>query len=220
MDGFIDANHHATSGGFAAATGTAKLNGLASDDGRGGLAGVHGVGVHDPSHGLLVGANVRCRDIALGTEPVRKLRSVAAGEALEFVARHFAGIADDATLGAAEGNVNDRAFPGHPGGEGADFVEGDIGCEADAAFAGTADGGVQDAIADENFQLSIVHANGNVQSDFFIGIFKIAIDALLQTELIGGYFKTRLGVLVYIHFFRHWRVGHAKVSFVRTTVEQ
>ena len=67
------------------------------------------------------------------------------------------GVADDAALGAAEGNVDDSALPGHPAGQGAHFVEGDVGRVADAAFGRAAGDGVLNAEAGEHFDATIVH---------------------------------------------------------------
>ena len=53
-------------------------------------------------------------------------------------AAHRLGLADDATLGAPEGNVDHRALPGHPTGQGAYFVQRHIRCVADTALARTA----------------------------------------------------------------------------------
>ena len=94
------------------------------------------------------------------------------------------GVADDAALGAAEGDVDDGALPGHPGGEGADFVEGDVGGVADAAFAGAAGDGVLDAVAGEDFDGAVVHADGDVDDDFAGGVAEHLPDAVVEVELV------------------------------------
>ena len=109
---------------------------LAGHDGGHGLAHVHGVGVHHPGHGLLVGVDVGRGNVFFRPDELDQLRGVAAGHALQFALRHLVRIADDAALGAAEGNVDHGALPGHPAGQGAHFVEGDVGRVADAAFRG------------------------------------------------------------------------------------
>src|SRR6266851_7014948 len=73
-EGLIAANHHAAPGGFAPSARAAQLDGLAGHHGRGGLAEVHGVRVHDPGHGLLVCADVGGRDVLLRAQPIRKFR--------------------------------------------------------------------------------------------------------------------------------------------------
>src|SRR4029077_18008701 len=119
--------------------------------------------------------------------------------ALEFAAGHFAGIADDAALGAAEGDVYDSAFPGHPGGEGANFIDGDVRGKADAALTWAPNRGMEHPVTGENLELTVVHANRNVKGDFLVWIFQITINALLEAKFVGGDFKTRLGVLINIH---------------------
>ena len=55
---FARRDHHAASGGLAAAERSAELERLAGDDRRRRVADVHGVGVHHPRHDLLVGVDV------------------------------------------------------------------------------------------------------------------------------------------------------------------
>ena len=125
---------HAAAGGLNAAARAADVERLAGDHAGDGLAHVHGVGVHDPGHGLLVGVHVGRGNVLLRSDEVDDLRGVAAGHALQFALAHCFGIADDAALGAAEGNVDDGALPGHPTGQGAHFVERDVGRVANAAL--------------------------------------------------------------------------------------
>ena len=88
---------------------------------------VHGVGVHDPGHRLLVGVHVGRGNILFRADELDDLGCVAARHALQFALAHLFGIADDAALGAAERNIHDRALPGHPAGQRAHFVQRDIG---------------------------------------------------------------------------------------------
>src|SRR4029077_8778815 len=80
----VAADHKAATGGFGAALGATEFERFAGDDGGGGLANVHGVGVHHPGHRLRVGANVGRRNVALGTKPFAQLGCVAASDALNF----------------------------------------------------------------------------------------------------------------------------------------
>ena len=88
------------------------------------------------------------------------LGGVAARDALQFALRQQRGVADDAALGAAERNVDDRAFPGHPGGQRAHFVERHVGREADAALGRAAGDGVLHAIAGEHFDAAVIELHG------------------------------------------------------------
>src|SRR6202012_5180108 len=56
--GLVADDGNAAAGGLFASARTAEVDGLAGDDRVDGLAHVHGVGVHNPGHGLLVGAHV------------------------------------------------------------------------------------------------------------------------------------------------------------------
>ena len=103
---FARDDHHAAAGRLAAAERAAHLDRLAGDDRRRRVADVHGVGVHDPRHDLLVGVDVGRRHVLLGADGVDDLGDVAARERLELAARHAGRIADDAALAAAE---RDRA---------------------------------------------------------------------------------------------------------------
>ena len=116
-------NHAAAPGGLPPAARAAQVERLAGHARRHGVAHVHGVGVHDPRHGLLVGVHVGRGDIALRADVVQDFRRVAPRDALQFALGELLRVADDAALGAAEGNVDHRAFPGHLGREAADFVQ-------------------------------------------------------------------------------------------------
>ena len=193
-------DHQAAAGGLAAALRAAHLNRLAGDHGGGGAPHVHRVGVHDPGHDLLVGAQVRRRNVALGTEPLDQFGCVAPRDAFEFAAREFGGIADDAALGSAEGNIHDGAFPGHLAGQGAHFVERHVGRKTNAALARPAHQRVMHAITDENFELSAIERHRDVHGDLFVGIAHEAVDALFQAQLFGGNFKARFGRFVDVEF--------------------
>src|SRR6266702_2645813 len=212
-EGFVAANHHAAPGGFFPAARAAEFNGLAGDDGGGGLTDVHRVRVHDPSHGLFVGADVGRWDVALRTQPIGQFRGVAASEPLEFSAGHLPRIADHPAFGSAKRNIYHRALPGHPGRKRADFIDGYVGSKTDSALAWPAHRRMQHAIAGEHFQSSVIHPDGNVEGDFFAGVFEIAVKPLLESQFVRGDFKARFRVLVDIHFFRHGSLRHAKFSF-------
>ena len=58
LERLVADDHDAAAGGLTAAAGSANVERLAGDDAGHGLAHVHGVGVHHPRHGLLVGVHV------------------------------------------------------------------------------------------------------------------------------------------------------------------
>ena len=98
LQGFVADDHDAASGGFAASSRAADVHRLAGDDGGDGLAHVHGIGVHDPGHGLLVGIHVGRGNIFFRPDEFDEFRGVAARHAFEFAERHFFGIANDCRL--------------------------------------------------------------------------------------------------------------------------
>jgi hypothetical protein len=77
-------DHAAAAGGLRAAARAAQRQRLAGHHGRHGVARVHGVGVHDPGHHLLVGVDVGRGHVALGSDEVDDLGGVAARELLQF----------------------------------------------------------------------------------------------------------------------------------------
>jgi hypothetical protein len=184
--GFVTDDGDTATGGFFASAGAAEVDGFAGDDGIDGLAHVHGVGVHDPGHGLLVGAHVGGGNVFFGADEFDELGGVAASHALELALRHFLGVTDDAAFGAAEWDVDDGALPGHPGSEGADFVEGDVRGVADAAFGGAAGDGVLDPVAGEDFDGAVVHADGDVDDEFAGGVAENLPDAGVEVEFGCG----------------------------------
>ena len=101
-------------------------------------------------------------------------------------------IADDAALGAAEGDVDHGAFPGHPGGQRAHFVERDIGRKADAAFAGSARDGMLHPIAGENFQPAVVKQDRDVNGDLLGGRAQDLAHAVVKIQMLSGFVEARL----------------------------
>lgn len=129
---------NAARGSPGSAGGAAQGDRFAGHDAGHGVAGVDGVGVHHPRHDSLVGADVGSRGVAFRADEGEDLAGVATGDALEFLAGQRGGIDGDSALGAAIGDADDRAFPGHPHREGGDFVDVGVGVEADATFGGSA----------------------------------------------------------------------------------
>ena len=191
LDGFVGDDHHAAAGGFAASARSAHVQRLAGDHRGDRLPHVHGVGVHHPRHGLFVGVHVGGGNVFLGADELDQLGGVAAGHALQFAARHVLGIADDAALGAAEGDVHDRALPGHPTGQRAHFIQRDVGSVADAALGRAARDGVLHPVAGEHFELSVVHHDRDVDDDFAIGLLQHAPQAGIELQLFGGDVEAR-----------------------------
>ena len=194
LESFLGDEQAAAAGGLGAAAGAAEVEGLAGDDGGGGFAAVHGVGVHYPGHGAFVGVHVGRRDVFLRSDDVDDGRGVAAGDTFEFDLGHDGGVTDDAAFAAAVGEIDDCALPGHPGGEGADLVEGNVGRVADAAFGGAAGDGVLDAVAGEDLDLAIVKHDGDGDGELFGGGLEDLAKTGVEREALSGIVETDLGV--------------------------
>ncbi len=92
LGGLADAERDAAAGGLLAPLGAADVHGLAGDDGGDGVALVHGVGVHEPRHGLGVGVDVGGGDVDLLADDDLDLGEVAAGEALQLESTSAQGV--------------------------------------------------------------------------------------------------------------------------------
>ena len=83
-------HHHAAAGGLVPVR-AADRDRLARDH-AGTVAGVDGVGVHHPGHGLLVRADVRRRHVPLRADDREDLGGVPAGDPLQLVTRQSRGL--------------------------------------------------------------------------------------------------------------------------------
>src|SRR6185437_13470230 len=185
-EGPVADNADSAPGRFPAPTGAADVDGFAGHDAGDGLTHVHGVGIHDPGHDLLVGIDVGGGHVFFRPDEFDDFGGVAAGHALEFAGGHFFGIADHAALGSAEGDVDDGALPGHPTGESAYFVKIDVGCISDAAFGWAARLRMMHAEPGEDLDAAVIHGNWKVNDEFAGGIAKNLPEPLVEVELTGG----------------------------------
>src|SRR4029077_17378101 len=170
LAGFVAHDHHAAASGLASSSGSANVDGLAGYYRRHGLAHVHGIGIHHPGHDLFVGIDVGGGNVLLGANEFDQFGGVTTSHALDFTHRHFVRIADHTPLGAAKGNVDHGALPGHPAGEGAHFVEGDVRGVADAPLSGAACDGVLYAESRKNFEVAIIHLHRDVDRNLAVGV--------------------------------------------------
>ena len=155
----------AAPGGLSPAARAADVQRLAGDHAGHRVPLVHRVGVHHPGHGLLVGVHVGRGNILFRPDEVDDLRCVASGHALQLAPAHILWVADDPALGATEGDVDHRAFPGHPTGQRPHLVQAHVRRVADAALAGTAGNRVLHPEAGEHLHVAVVHGYGKVHDD-------------------------------------------------------
>ena len=148
-----------------------------------------------------------------GPNQSAELRGVAARDALEFRLGELSGSQITPPLAPPKGMFDHRALPGHPCGEGAHLVERNVGRKTDAALAGAAHRGVQNAVAGKDLELAVIERHGNVDGDFPFGILHVAVDALLEIQLLGGDFEAGFGGFVDVQF-----VLHGNRSFYRHAI--
>ncbi len=164
-------------GGAGASAGALEVERLAGDDGGNEVAGMGGIGIRHPGHGLLVGAHVRGHNIDFRADEGDHLHRETAGKALQLAGRHAARVAGDAAFSSTEGQVHERAFPGHPHGERGDFPDVHRGMVAESALGGAAGEVVLHAMAEKYLRAAIVAQNGHGDGDEPFGPFA----ALAQT---------------------------------------
>ena len=190
-EALIADNHHAAACRFHASARSADVQRLARNNARHGLAHMHGVGVHDPGHRLLVGVYIRRGHIFFRPDEVDDLRGIPARHALQFAMAHLLGVADHSALGSAKRNVYDRALPGHPARQRTHFVERDLGCVADAALARTACNGVLYPESGKNLDAAVVHGHRKVNDNFARGRPQQLPKPFIQIELACREIKPR-----------------------------
>jgi hypothetical protein len=125
------------------------------------------------------------------------------------------GIERDASLGAAEGHVDDGALPRHPRGKGANLVERDVGMIADPPFARAAHHVVQHAIAREGADRAVVHLDGKFDDDRAVRPFEVIDQPALEVGHVGdGAVELLGGDVKRIEVFGGRRRGHRR-AFLR-----
>src|SRR5665213_1826828 len=143
----------------------ANVDRLARHHGSAGLPRMHGVGIHNPRHGLLIGTHIGRRNILFGADELYQFGGVAPSHPLQLSLRHLSRIADDAALRPAEGNIHDSALPSHPTGQRSYLVERNIRRIAHTTLAGAPCNGMLNTIAGKDLNRTIVHADGNINRD-------------------------------------------------------
>ncbi len=156
---------------------------------------MHGIGVHDPRHGLLVGAHVGSHHVHLRPDERNHFLREPAREPFDFVARHFGGIAGDAALGAAVGQTGERAFPAHPHRQRGDLAKGHVGMIPQSAFGGTEREMMLHPVAGEDLDGAVVQVDGQRDDQGAFGIFEPLAMALGNLQMVGHEVKLPAGHL-------------------------
>ncbi len=110
------------------------------------------------------------------------------------------GVAGDSALGAAQRQVDDRRLPGHPRGQRAHGVDRLVGVPAQTALGGAARAVVLDAVAVEDADAPVVHADGEGDLQLALRPAEKLVRRLVQAERGGRRVELLLGDLEGIEF--------------------
>jgi hypothetical protein len=177
-------DHHAATGRTRAALRTADADRLAGDDARDGVALIDRVRVHEPGHGLLVGADIGRRDVLLRADDRANFAGVPAGHPLELGLAVEPGVDRDATLCAAVRNADQRALPRHPHREGPHLIDVGRRVIADAALCRTTREVVLDPIAAQHLDVAVVAAQRNAHGHLTARCREQLMHAVVEIELL------------------------------------
>jgi hypothetical protein len=190
---FANRVDHAVAGRFLPPLRAAHLDRLAGDE-AGIASAVDGLElVEHPHHVLRVGHHVRRGDVAERAGVARNLTDPPAADLFGLVRAELVGIAHHAALAAAEGDVDDGAFPGHPHRQGADGVGHLHRMKADAALAGAARVVVLHAETAEDAARAVVHADGDGEVVFAQGRAEQIAGRPVEAERVGDAVELPLG---------------------------
>ena len=167
---------------FLAAEGTTHREWLPRHDAEDRVPLVHRVRVEDPCHDTAVGADVRSRNVTLGTDVVDDLARVAPRHALELAGREQLRVAHDSALRAAERKTHQRALPRHPHRQRLDLVERDVRVVADTALRRPARDVVRHAVAPIDLDRAVVHRDGNRHLDRLLALREDADQVRIESE--------------------------------------
>ncbi len=196
--------HAAAGGGIAAPGRTAQRQRLAGDHAEFVVALHEGELVHHPGHDLRGGVDVGGRHVLLQAEDAPHLADISPAQALQFTQRQRLGVADDAALAAAQGDIHHGALPGHPGRQGADGVDRLAAVEADAALVGAAGVVVLDAETVEDLGGAVVHVHRQRDVQLAQGPAQQFVHSRVQLQEFCGFVQLPLRHLERIEPFFHF----------------
>ena len=184
----------APSGGVVAAERAAEHDRLAGDHRRRGMADDVGVFVGHPPHHRGVGIDIGGGNVPVGTDEVVKRADVGAAQPFQFEVREPLGVHRHSALGAAERQVDDGAFEGHPKSQGHHLVQGDAGVVADSPLGGAAGVVVTAAPGVERLQGAVVHAHHEAGVQGLLRGFQFFHNVRVDGDELGRRFEAFAGL--------------------------
>src|SRR5262245_26169816 len=175
----------ATTGGLSPARRPAHDERLAGHHARDTLALGHGVSVHDPGHRLLVGAEIRRRNVEIRTDEEDDLGRVAPRQGLSLPEGQRPGVTADAPLGPAVGQAHERALPAHQHGQGRHLAQTDVEVVAEAPLRWPEGCVVVYPIAHEHLGPAGVHPDWDGDDEGPAGMAKPLVNLVVQGDPLG-----------------------------------
>ena len=182
LEGLAHREDHAVAGGLGAAERAAHADRLAGDESREPLPVDRLELVEHPEHVLGARHDVGRGHVADRSHVLRELPYPAAADLLLLAHAQVVRIADDASLAAAERDVDDRALPGHPHRERPHRVDRLHRVEADAALRGAARVVVLDPESPEHLDASVVHLDRDAHVIFAQVVAQELLRRLVEAE--------------------------------------
>ena len=153
--------------------------------------------------------------VPLGPNEIDDLGGIAPRQFFELRIGEHVRVDNHAAFAAAEGNVDDGAFPSHPRSQRADFVKRHIGRETNTAFGRTARDGMLHAISGEDFNAAIVEQHRDMHGNLSRRRAQHLAHAVIDLEKLGGFVETggsgKPGIFFVVEGNRNWgsERGHA-----------
>ena len=187
----LDHHHDAGARGLVAKKRAAQRDRLAGDDLGDGVTDLHRIGVHHPSHRLLIRGHVRRGYVLLGPQHRQELGGEATRERLQLVRGELARTTTDAALCPTVGQAQQCAFPGHPHRQRGALAEIDLRVVANAALRRTEHARVLDAVAREHSPASVVEPDRHADDERALGIAQPFGDGIADGGVREGLLELR-----------------------------
>jgi len=184
--------NYAETSRFGAPKRTAATNRLTGNHAGGVLPGDARILIHHPAHHLGGGANVRRGYVLARTDVAVHSAHISPAQAFFFRDRKRGGVHHNAALAAAQGDIGDSAFPGHPHGKRPHGVGSFRRVKAQTAFVRPAGVVVLHAVGFEHPDFPVIHTHWQAHMEFAGRPAQNLTNLLIQPKLVGNFVKLLL----------------------------
>jgi len=203
LEGFADRINNAKTRCFLATQRSTAANRLAGNHTRCIFTNQLGIFIHHPAHHLGGGSNIGSGHILAVADVLPHHLHPTPAKAFLFTNRQGGRIHNHTALTAAQRDIRNSAFPGHPGCQGTNGVDGFGRVEADAALVGTTGIVVLNTKALEDTHAAIIHANGDAECIFAHRPAQKLAHGLIELQQVGYTVKLPLCHFKSIGLGRH-----------------